>query len=656
MAGLYKKKNLGEKDLNLKDAIQKLYKPGIEEDLKLFAFSNSLFSKIRSASLISGGGAGGTNLTIPNEIYGLINEPFTDEQGNIIKRTKFVTNKLTFSSNNETYFERISDSGFILDKRSAESDTILANVNGNVLTILDGPSLEVDSFVSGAGISAGTTIQTKNSPTQYILNQAQSAPLSNATLTITFTYGIPLVISKNGSIVEIEISGEGSQYKIFDPTGAEISTSTPTIVEVYIRGLESGAENAIVSLTVLNGQISKLYKPKIINGGSGYLEDEKLEPVTQCRVNRFGQQETPELSKCRNYPINQNRLYHLSYDSTNSGSLGYKASFSQKKYTYLTKDANDSGFFLYDRVLNKWVYLGETYDSLTPIPESTTPHLIINRFDRITALNILNLDSLDKESHFFSYAEGFRVTSNENGNFLDTTIRRLTQDVEDIKDSFKYLLQNSTRQRLVNDPDNKLGTSYNIFEGRNFDSTFRLVLRDPDGIVDKPEIEYVNLRTLELPDQVELYVSLLAKKFHIPGIYINAGGVYRRAFSTDDKPFSSTRLKFSISPILHKLETGPNGNYQNDNYIDVAETGENKYSISAAYLRPGGASVLGFDTEISILVQNLSSTASNGGFVFHRTLSTPTINSSSGIQGWPLFNYSHNNSTQFAPLILGYTA
>jgi hypothetical protein len=217
-------------------------------------------------------------------------------------------------------------------------------------------------------------------------------------------------------------------------------------------------------------------------------------------------------------------------------------------------------------------------------------------------------------------------------------------------------LQNSTRQRLVNDAENKLGTQYNIFEGRNFDSTFRLVLRDPDGVVDRSEVSYVNLRTLELPDQVELYIPSLSKKLHIPGIYINAGGVYRRAFSTDDKPFGSTRLKFSISPILHKLETGPDGDYQNDNYVDVAESGENKYSISAAYLRPGGSSVLGFDTEISVLVQNLSSTSANGGFVFHRTLSTPVINSVGNIQGWPLFNYEHNGSNQFAPLVLGYTA
>lgn len=590
MAGLYGKKNLGEVQLNLKDAIQKLYAPKIEEDIRLFAFSNSLYSEIGSATF-KVDAVTNENTEIPNEIYGFINEPFTDNNGQIYNRTKFVTNKLTFSSNNDVFFQFISTSGFTLDRRTNVSD------------------------------------------------------------------GAPIVVSRGGSLVSLEVIGAGSQYEIRSTNGSLVTGTNS--VQVNVRGKESGSENAIVQLTLnSNGTFSRTILPIVIDGGSGYLEDEDLEIITQCEINRYGVQETPALTKCKNYPPSGNRLYHKEFKYTippsgqnidyDTVTLGYKAKLGQLKYVYKTKDAGEDGFFLYDERVQKWVYLGDFYDSLYKIESRITPLLTLRRFDRVTSLNLLNLSSLDSSSFFFSYEEGFNVSKS-----LAERIRGLSQNVEDIRDSFKYLLQNNKKQRLVTDKKNTLGTQYNIFQGRNFDSTFRMIMRDPDGVIDKSEVEFVDLRTLEQPDQVELTVGNPPVTYHAPGFYINVGGIYKRAFSTDDKPFLSSKGKSFISPLIDKL-VNSNDTYSTGTFTGRASSGDNKFSISTAYLKPNGERVVGFDTNIATLVQNLSSTAGNGGFVFHRALPTPTVNQSQSIQGWPIFSYIHNGVV-YSPHILAHT-
>lgn len=587
MAGLYSKKNLGEVQLNLKDALQKLYAPGIQEDIRLFAFSNSLYSEIRSGIIKTDVGTG-DEIDVPNEIFGLINEPFTDDNGNVINRTKFITTKLTFSSNNRVFFENISNVAFTFDRRTS------------------------------------------------------------------FTEGAPIIVSRNGSIVNVEVVGSGSQYEVISSSGQVVPG--PVSIQVNVRGKESGAENAIVQVTIdANGSISKTIPPSVVFGGSGYFEDESLELVTQCRINRFSQEETPALHKCKNYPSSGNRLFHKEFKYTipsggqqidySTSLLGYTATLRQTKYFYLTKDASEEGFFLFDEVSQDWVYLGDFYDQQYEIELRTSPLLTMRRYDTISSLNLLNLDSLDSSSFFFSHREGFNVAEN-----LGAQIRSLSRNVEAIRDSFKYLLQNNKRQRLVTDEKNTLGTQYNIFEGKNFDSTFRMIMRDPDGVIDRSDVEFFELNSLEDPDQVELTVG--ENTYHIPGLYLNVGGVYKRAFSTDDKPFLSSRGKVYISPLLDKISGSTN--YATGSFVPRAESGDNKYSISTAYLRSGGEILVGFDTTIGTLVQNLSSSNKNGGFVFHRALSTPTINSGSGVQGWPLFDYE-NQGVIYSPVILGYT-
>lgn len=578
MAGLYSKRNLGEVQLNLVDAVQKLYNTGIEKDIVLFAFSRSLFSDIKSAIFKQDFGTGEITL-IPNQIYALKNEPFFDGQQTVL-RTKFITNLFTFSSENKVYFDKISTNSFSFDERTSSDP------------------------------------------------------------------GSKILVSRNGSLVNLGVSGAGTQYQIFD--SAQELVTTEDFVEVRVRGKLSGADNAVVRVAInTSGSISRTNLPTVVSGGSGYIESEPLEIIPQCGIDRYGVEETPSTTKCFQYPDGANRLYHDVYNEE-AETLGFDASLFSVPYTYTTKFAGEDGFFLFDESDQSWVYLGEYYDGLREIPDAETPSLILKRADVLTSQNLLNLYKLNTRSNFFSYDETYSVSDNISGN-----IRSLSDSVQRVKDQFKYLFQNSRKQREADDPQNELGTSYNIFEGINIDSSFRLIVRDPDSVLDRTSVDFYTLRdSLTAAGEVELDIN--DETLHVPGIWINLGDKYQRVFSSDDKPFSSANKKDYISPLLTKLSSGTDFSVS-ENYVPRAESGENKYSVSTSYLKTGANRVLGFDTTIGTLIQNLSAVAKNGGFVYHVAFTTPTVNASEAIIGLPLFKY-REGGVEYLPHILAYDA
>ena len=270
----------------------------------------------------------------------------------------------------------------------------------------------------------------------------------------------------------------------------------------------------------------------------------------------------------------------------------------------------------------------------------------MRRFDTITSLNLLNIASLDSTSRISDYLDNtFSVSTG-----LGDQLRSLTDRVESIRQSFKTLLQNNKRQRVVTDELNTIGTDFNIFEGKNFDSTFRLIFRDPDGVIDRSDVTFSLLNALESQDGVEVTAGNIT--YHAPGMWLRTGSdadgnaLYKRAFSTDAKPYASTKGRVVLSPILNKLATG---NYNVGTFSSVAESGENKYSISTAYLRSGGEFVQGFVSNIGTVVQNLSASPRNGGFVYHRTLTSQVIGT---VTGYPLFDYYDSASNLRTPYIL----
>lgn len=586
MAGLYSRKNLGEVQLNLKDAVQKLYAPGIQDDIRLFAFSDSLFSEVRSSE-VDIDSETQDEIVSENEIRGFLNLPFTDQAGDIILRTKFVTNNLTFSANNKVFFQHIATS-LNMDRRG-DSDP-----------------------------------------------------------------GAPIVVSRNGGIVFLSVKGPGSKYEVRNPSGVpQIPTEGQEIgVRVFIRGTISGADNceAIVFVTS-SGSLSLSTIPEILVNGSGYIEDEPLEVVRQCGTTRYGEVETEEKHKCKKYSSAANTLHQILYDEQTQEEAT-SAYLVQDKYFYTTRECGNDGFFLFDENVGDWVYLGDFYDALKEINTSPSPLITLRRFDAISSDNLLNLKSLNANSYIMSYYESYSVSES-----LGSEIRRLTQDVEDVRDGFKYFLQNNKNHKLETDEDNTLKTRYNIFEGRNFDSSFRVVFRDPDGVLDDySDVTFSRLQLLQdtgRGDNSELKINEVTS-YRVPGLFMNVGGVYIRAFSTDDKPYLSNKGRAYISPRLHEPQVS--GNFQG-NYRELTNSDSYRYSLSTAYLPVGSTSPpTGFNTEISVLSQNLSASASDGGFVFRRgaPLLTPVVNNLENIIGLPLLDYrtDRNSNSFYSPHIL----
>lgn len=105
MAGLSRSKNLAEKGLNLKSALQKLYAPGIEKDLELFSLSSKITSTIISGPKIPQAGEPSS------QVYGLESQKIKVKLGTnftVFDRTKFLTNFYTFTEGNIVYFTKFS--------------------------------------------------------------------------------------------------------------------------------------------------------------------------------------------------------------------------------------------------------------------------------------------------------------------------------------------------------------------------------------------------------------------------------------------------------------------------------------------------------------------------------------------------------------------
>lgn len=99
--GLSTNRNLSEKNLNLKTALQKLYAPGIEDDIELFSLSSTLESVVIS-------GPEEDTETVKTQIFGLASEKLKLSTGTLINRTKFITKYFTYTNENKVYFDNFA--------------------------------------------------------------------------------------------------------------------------------------------------------------------------------------------------------------------------------------------------------------------------------------------------------------------------------------------------------------------------------------------------------------------------------------------------------------------------------------------------------------------------------------------------------------------
>jgi len=408
--------------------------------------------------------------------------------------------------------------------------------------------------------------------------------------------GADLLYSVNGSVVNAIVKGFGEGYYVVDSSGNEVSTY-PATVDVRVIGAVSYSNSAIVRITVnSDGTIGSGIS--VINGGTGYTNDESLDLLPLCQG-----QETESLNRCIRY---------TSASSLAQINPSTPALIQNTKYTYTVKFSDSDGFFLYDTRTDKWLYFGSFYNTI----DQLTGTITLARSDRIESENLGQLYNLNARSFFYDYRFPFEPSDN-----LSSTLSVITDTVELLNNDLLLFSQNSRPYRFDTDPRNPLGISYNVFEGRNVNSDYRVVFRDPDSVLDQGSIDFFTIRDT-LSGQNEYEVGDVT----VPGIWLFAGDKYQRAFSSDDKPFFSSLGRNYLSPALYNTS----GN-------ELAESGQLKYSISASYRNSVSATIRGFNTEIGTLVQAISSTANRGGFVYHRTLSVTTT---SGVSSWPILSYT----------------
>lgn len=421
--------------------------------------------------------------------------------------------------------------------------------------------------------------------------------------------GASVNVSRNGSITQVDLLNPGEGYKILTPGGVEVQL--PATVNVYLSGKKSGSKDAIVSVSVTSdGKISRTSPINVISPGSGYISGEDLDFILGCTS-----EEIPSEDKCFRY--SGNSLYQESFINN---SISTKAYLKNGLYKYRVKFSTREGFFLFDERINKYVYLGSFYDTKYNMPSSDSPLVVLKRKDTISPSNILQLYNLNGKSLSWEYFSMYRLKDP-----LYYELRELIAKVESLQREFSLFVQNTKDQTGESDEKNTLGISYNILEGLNIISNYRLIFRDPDGVLDSGSISFNDLTSLVQAGQTSL------NGVKIPGLWLWSGEKYQRAYSSSDKPFVSQSEKTYFSPALY--------DYQG---TELPPSGAYKYSVDTGYLKPGTQVVRGFDTELSVLVQNISGVnPASGGFVYHRLL-TPITYSGSSIKAWPLFSYKSN--------------
>jgi hypothetical protein len=294
------------------------------------------------------------------------------------------------------------------------------------------------------------------------------------------TEGCSVIFSVNSSLTQVSLESGGEKYVVRDSSGALVSL--PSTVQVRLRGVESGASNAVASVTVeQDGRLSR--SVSLVTGGSNYIDGEFLEIVLGCR-----EDETPTLHKCFVY-TGSNYLDQVGFDQDGRSA---QALLRSVKYTYTTRFSDGEGFFLYDDLEQKWMYLGSDYDQLSLISGSSPPLLSMKRLDTLSSDNMTQLFQLDGRSQFFDYGQTY-----QSGESIGGSIRGLLNRAEELKDTFKYFVQNNRVNTPETSENNQLGTRFNIIDGKNILSDFRVIFRDPDGSIDQPGQQ--SLSGVEIP-------------------------------------------------------------------------------------------------------------------------------------------------------------
>lgn len=678
--GLSTRKNLSESNLNLKTALQKLYAPGIEDDLTLFSLSSSLES-ICFSGLVDDENVQITRVT---------KEKLLASSGQVLNRTKFNTKYFTFTDDNEVYFKEytipigtssdaeepiFSNSGsipnvktlsggegfYFLDLNDVSSDlckkiaTWTASAS-NQITI----TLQNHGFVTGQSLelrfnnTGGGTIANYGT---YVITSVPTANTFTVTHSTTITgSGNVLVKFLTFKIENVGLKGAKSgatnakatvEFILKDPTNLKgtlatyTNTTTGTSLgndlndldselpfvtisyanhgfvtgeSIYIQILEGSAKSAYVSVTRINNNSfkAKLICPSINTSLScKFFKVQELTNWTPNTVERFSVSSVTITDGGTNYVIPESLTLIESNVilQSNFQTLKLKKQpgkfFSEKPefiitdyYRYLVRGSSNTGFYLYDTIKAKYLFLDRDTASTGLTNEQK---IELRRADNIYVENFLQFKYAQSTIYLNDYEPTLESMESLLGRLSDTSIT-----ASFIKQRSTEAIQNTRRPIDVTSSENIFGYNYNIFEGKDVVIKQRVVLRDQDYILNptNPAITGDKLR-----DEVDRFV-LASSEIRIPGLFIKVGNIYKRAFSTSDKPFYQPTNSGIANPQL--IFGQPDyGALSAENTASANPTASDWYS---------------YNVTISELAQRIHTNGKDGAFYYHRT-TKPTVTS-----------------------------
>jgi hypothetical protein len=503
--GLTRTKNLSESGLNLKTALQKLYAPGIENDLELFSLSSSLESLVFS----------GQETSPDSQIVGVATEQLKTASGEVIKRTKFITKFFTFTDENEIYFSK-----YELGVGGDEEATAARFSNlGSV------PSV---NLINGGG--------------GYY---------------VTDIYGVPYIPSPSSPIVLKNT-----------PLRGKLSGSTTARAKITLtsQSTEDLNLNEITRFTPGYTTRYTISDIEITEGGDGYLIPELLEPI-EGQVSEFLTGIGLILVKQRGFLFD-----------------GQPPIIRTKQFLYKVKNADGSGFFLYDDESSKYLFIDKD-SALSGFSLEEANSLELRRFDGINLTNISQFRFSQSAIYLRQYDYAFSII----GGSISGEINRIASVANSLQLSTQDLIQNTRRPTSAQSEENIFGYTYNSFSGKDLVIWQRVVLRDQDYLLE-PSIEVTGE---ELKTNVTNF-QLNSNQQRVPGLFIRVGNEYVRAFSLDVKPFFREELNPKLS------------------------AGTDRYALSAEDTEDNGVTWYAYNTSISEFAQRIHPNGRNGAFYYHR--------------------------------------
>ena len=521
--GLSRKANLSEKNLNLSEAIQKLYAPGVQDDLGLFSLSSQIKSFINS----------GPESDPSSQIIGIRSEKFLSFTGEPVDRTKFLTKDVTYSTGDKVYFDT-----FTLPIVSSErAYNPKYSINGSIpeariITQGEGYYFEkvgvtpqvqefltnkvIDNVVLRGRISQSDSAKARvtfsiDSTTQFDLSDVEEWAFSDNETTTYAADGTPIPVFGTTNTLAINSNGTW-QYlspdtqtltrdvsiKIFFVNG---QTSTIVPVIVASSGLDQTGQitlppiDAPSYLTDFTGFYTFRFivsNIEITDGGSDYVIGEELELVEGVVTD----QETGA-------PFILKRQKGERYFTK-------EATIVSEFYFYDVLGASNSGYYLFDSKFDKYLFL-DNNKGPEELSSEDPREIRVIRSDAISIDNILQLKYLQSPIAIRSY-NTFRLEGSIVG-----SISNLSRLVNRLRDDSYLLIQNTKKPTSITSEENNLGFEYNKITGKNLTFYQRLVIRDQDYVLGANDIT-----GLRLKNNVDNFTLIGQSEYTIQSYTINA--------------------------------------------------------------------------------------------------------------------------------------